>query len=58
LAEAYEKGGRVDLAAPLYEKASSLGEQNKDPNLAIYKTNYARASEKVKVAEAAKKNQK
>ena len=57
LAEAYEKNGRIDLAAPLYEKAASLGAQNKDPNLAIYKTNYARASEKVKVAEAAKKNE-
>jgi predicted alpha/beta superfamily hydrolase len=56
LAEAYEKTERIDLAAPLYEKAQTLGEQNSDPNLAIYKTNYQRVSEKLKTAEAAKKN--
>jgi predicted alpha/beta superfamily hydrolase len=56
LAEAYEKGGRLDLAAPLYEKASMLGQQNKDPNLAIYKTNFERVSEKLKQAAAAKKS--
>ena len=57
LAEAYEKSERIDLAAPLYEKAQTLGEQNSDPNLAIYKTNFQRASEKLKQAEAAKKTQ-
>jgi predicted alpha/beta superfamily hydrolase len=57
LAEAYEKSERIDLAAPLYEKAQTLGEQNADPNLAIYKTNFQRASEKLKQAEAAKKTQ-
>jgi len=56
LAEAYEKTGRIDLAAPLYQKASTLGEQNSDPNLAIYKTNFQRASDKLKQTEAAKKN--
>ena len=61
LAEAYERGGRLDLAAPLYEKAQTLGQQNHDPNLAIYKTNYERVSEKLKQAAAggsggAKKN--
>lgn len=56
LAEAYEKTDRIDLAAPLYEKAQTLGEQNSDPNLAIYKTNFQRVSEKLKQAEAAKKN--
>jgi hypothetical protein len=56
LAEAYEKTGRLDLAAPLYEKAQTVGEQTSDPNLAIYKTNFQRASEKLKQTEAAKKN--
>lgn len=54
LAEAYEKGGKVELAAPLYEKAQTLGKQNNDPNTAIYATNFTRASDKVKQAEAAK----
>ncbi|HKY29692.1 MAG TPA: alpha/beta hydrolase-fold protein [Pyrinomonadaceae bacterium] len=60
LAEAYERSGKLDLAAPLYEKAKILGEQNKDPNLAIYTTNFERVSEKLKTAAAggggAKKN--
>jgi tetratricopeptide (TPR) repeat protein len=55
LAEAYEKGGRIELATPLYEKAQTLGKQNNDPNAAIYWANFARASEKMKQAEAAKK---
>lgn len=57
LAEAYERGGRLDLAMPLYEKATVLGQKNTDPNLAIYKTNFDRVSEKLKQAEAAKKNE-
>ena len=57
LAEAYERGGRLDLAAPLYEKAQILGQQNKDPNLAVYQTNFQRVSEKLKQTEAAKKSQ-
>ncbi len=48
LAEAYERGGRIDLAEPLYEKARTLGEQNNDPNAAVYKTNYERAHTKLK----------
>jgi len=48
LAEAYERGGRIDLAEPLYDKARILGEQNNDPNAAIYKTNYERAHAKLK----------
>ncbi|MBA3514875.1 MAG: hypothetical protein H0T77_10910 [Pyrinomonadaceae bacterium] len=52
LAEAYERGGRLDLAAPLYEKASSLGQQNKDPNVGIYKANFERVSTKLKLAGA------
>ena len=48
LAEAYERGGRIELAEPLYDKARTLGEQNKDPNAAVYKTNYERAHAKLK----------
>ena len=48
LAEAYERGGRIELAEPLYEKAKILGEQNNDPNALVYKTNYERAHAKVK----------
>ena len=57
LAEAYERTGKLDLAAPLYEKAQTLGQQNQDPNLAIYKANFERVSEKLKQAGSAKKNQ-
>jgi uncharacterized protein len=56
LAEAYELTGRLDLATPLYEKAKTLGEQNKDPNAAVFAENFKRSSEKLK-AETAKKNQ-
>ncbi|MGH9769594.1 MAG: alpha/beta hydrolase-fold protein [Blastocatellia bacterium] len=42
LAEAYEKGGKLDLARPNYEKAVQLGSQNNDPNLQVYKTNFER----------------
>ncbi len=55
LAEAYERGGRLDLAAPLYGKASTLGQQNKDPNLAVYQTNFERVSTKLKLAGTEKK---
>ena len=48
LAEAYERGGKLELAAPLYEKAHILGQRNKDPNVALYKTNFDRVSEKLK----------
>jgi predicted alpha/beta superfamily hydrolase len=58
LAEAYERSGRIELAAPLYDKAQTVGQTNSDPNLAIYKANFERASGKLKQAEAAKKNQK
>ncbi|MEK6280102.1 MAG: alpha/beta hydrolase-fold protein [Acidobacteriota bacterium] len=56
LAEAYERSGRIDLATPLYEKAQALGQQNKDPNAALFRANYERAAEKLK-QEAAKKAQ-
>jgi Tfp pilus assembly protein PilF len=54
LAEAYERSGQMDLAGPLYEKAQTLGQQNNDPNLAIYKANYLRVSEKLKETQAKK----
>lgn len=54
LAEAYEREGKMDLAAPLYDKAQVLGQQNNDPNLAIYKTNSERAHAKLKEAAAKK----
>jgi tetratricopeptide (TPR) repeat protein len=54
LGEAYEKGGRIDLATPLYEKAQSLSRQYNDPNAAIYAANFTRASDKLKQATASK----
>jgi tetratricopeptide (TPR) repeat protein len=57
LAEAYERGGRNDLAEPLYDKAQTLGQQNNDPNAAVYKANYERVHSKVKQTEASKKQQ-
>jgi tetratricopeptide (TPR) repeat protein len=57
LAEAYERSGKLELAAPLYEKAQTLGQRNQDPNFAVYKANFERASEKLKQAAATKKNQ-
>lgn len=55
LAEAYERGGQLELAEPLYDKAQVLGQQNNDPNLAIYKANYERVNAKLKEAQAPKK---
>lgn len=57
LAEAYERSGQIETARPLYEKAQILGQQNNDPNTAIYKANFERANEKTRAAQAAKKNQ-
>lgn len=54
LAEAYERQGRLDLAEPLYDKARVLGQQNNDPNTAIYKANYERVHAKVKDAQGKK----
>lgn len=47
LAEAYEQGGRIDLAEPLYDKARTLGQQNNDPNAVVFKANYERAHAKL-----------
>jgi hypothetical protein len=33
---------------PLYDKARTLGQQNNDPNAAIYKANYERVHAKLK----------
>ena len=55
LAEAYERGGRIELAEPLYDKARQLGQQNNDPNAAVFKANYERAHAKLKESQATKK---
>ncbi|HEX6046852.1 MAG TPA: alpha/beta hydrolase-fold protein [Pyrinomonadaceae bacterium] len=55
LAEAYERGGRIDLAEPLYDKARTLGQLNNDPNAATFKANYERAHAKLKETQASKK---
>jgi hypothetical protein len=55
LAEAYERGGKIDLAEPLYDKARTLGQQNNDPNAAIYKANYERVHAKLKDSQSTKK---
>jgi predicted alpha/beta superfamily hydrolase len=55
LAEAYERSGKFDLAEPLYDKARTLGQQNNDPNLAVYKANYERVHAKLKDTQGAKK---
>lgn len=52
LGEAYEKNGKLELAAPLYEKAQTISKQTNDPNAAIFAANYTRASDKVKQAAA------
>ena len=54
LGEAYERAGKLDLAVPMYEKAAAIGKQNNDANAALFKTNFDRASDKLK-AETAKK---
>ncbi len=56
LAEAYEKSGKLDLARTNYEKAVQLGQQNNDPNLQVYKTNFDRVSEALKKTAEAKGN--
>jgi len=50
LAEAYERGGKLDLALPNYEKAHALGVQTNDPNVRLYKTNFDRVAAQVKQA--------
>ena len=55
LAEAYEREGKIDLAAPLYDKARILGQQNNDPNAAVFKANSERAQTKLKETQTTKK---
>ena len=55
LAEAYEREGKIDLAAPLYDKARTLGQQNNDPNAAVFKANSERAQTKLKETQTTKK---
>lgn len=50
LAEAYERGGKLDLALPNYEKAHALGVKNGDPNTNVFKTNFDRVSALAKQA--------
>lgn len=54
LAEAYEKSGKVELARPNYEKAVQLGQQNNDPNLQVYKTNFERVDGMLKKSASSK----
>lgn len=58
LAEAYERGGRNDLAAPLYEKAYQNGQKINDPNTQLYKTNFDRVSAKLKQTSSTSSNTK
>jgi predicted alpha/beta superfamily hydrolase len=53
LAEAYERGGKLDLALPNYEKAHALGVQTNDPNVNVYKANRDRVAAQAKPAGSA-----
>jgi uncharacterized protein len=57
LAEAYEQGGRLDLAVPLYDRARVLGQQNNEPNAAVFKANYERANARLKETQTGSKKQ-
>ena len=52
-----ERGGQIELAEPLYDKARVLGQQNNDPNTAIYKANFERVHAKLKDSQSTKKQQ-
>jgi hypothetical protein len=53
LAEAYERGGKLDLALPNYEKAHALAVQTNDPNTNVFKTNLDRVAALIKQAKPA-----
>jgi predicted alpha/beta superfamily hydrolase len=53
LAEAYERGGKLDLALPNYEKAHALGVRTNDPNTNVFKTNFDRVAAQIKQAKPA-----
>ncbi len=52
LAEAYERGGKLDLALSNYQKAHEVGVRNNDPNAPLFKTNFDRVSAQLKQAGA------
>jgi predicted alpha/beta superfamily hydrolase len=52
LGEAYERTGQLELARTNYEKAHALGQQTKNPNVSIYKTNLDRVAAQAKRADA------
>jgi predicted alpha/beta superfamily hydrolase len=52
LAEAYERGGKLELALANYQKAHELGVRNNDQNTQIFKTNFDRVSAQLKQAGA------
>jgi predicted alpha/beta superfamily hydrolase len=53
LGEAYERGGKLDLALANYEKAHVLGAQTNDPNTNVFKTNLDRVAAQAKQAKPA-----
>src|SRR5215210_576836 len=53
LAEAYERGGKLDLALANYEKAHALGVRTNDPNTNVFKANLDRAGALVRQAKPA-----
>jgi predicted alpha/beta superfamily hydrolase len=55
LAEAYERGGQFELARQNYERAYTLGRETSDPNLAIYKSNFDRVTERLRQTDAGAK---
>jgi len=50
LGEAYEVGGRFELALASYEKAHAVGRQTNDPNVNLFKTNLDRVAARAKQA--------
>lgn len=48
LGEAYEVGGRFELALANYEKAHTVGRQTNDPNVNLFKTNLERVAARAK----------
>ena len=52
LAEAYERAGQLAVAAPLYDKARTLGQQTNHSSAGVYKANYERIHAKLKESQA------
>jgi tetratricopeptide (TPR) repeat protein len=53
LGEAYERGGKLDLALPNYEKAHALAVRTNDPNVNVFKANRDRVAAQAKTSGAA-----